>query len=147
MGATFCLEPVATLDIDVFVAFREGVAQPPTSLPPIYSHLTSHGYKVDGEYIMVEGWPVQFLPPFNALVAEALARAAETEVEGVKVRVMTAEHLTAIALQTGRAKNLARVFLLIESGLLDTANLEDILQRHGLHDKWLRFSDKFKDKP
>lgn len=74
---------------------------------------------------------------------EALAQAVETDVEGVRTRVMTAEHLTAIALETGRAKDAARILQFIESGALDADKLDDILQRHGLIAKWERFGDKF----
>jgi hypothetical protein len=108
VGATFYLEPVATLDIDVFVSFQQQPGSSLISLTPIYDYLTARGFKAEQECIVIGGWPVQFLPPGNSLVAEALAQAIETEVEGVRTRVMTAEHLTAIALQTGRAKDAAR---------------------------------------
>ena len=75
---------------------------------------------------------------------EALAQAVETEVEGVRTRVMTAEHLTAIALQTGRAKDYARILQFIESGTLDADKLDAILKRHGLIAKWEEFGDRFK---
>jgi len=69
----------------------------------------------------------------------------ETEVEGVRIRVMTAEHLVAIALQTGRAKDQARILQFVESGSLDVDKLDVILKRHGLVAKWEKFGDKFKD--
>jgi hypothetical protein len=143
VGATFYLEPVATLDIDIFVSFQNVPASKLISLSPIYDYLTAHGYRTEGEYIVIEGWPVQFLPPGNALVEEALAQAIETDLEGVPTRVMTAEHLTAIALETGRAKDHARILQFIESGTLDTDKVDGILKRHGLIEKWERFGDKF----
>jgi hypothetical protein len=48
-------------------------------------------------------------------VEEALAEAVEVEVEEIKTRVFTAEHLAAIALQTGRPKDEARLLQFIES--------------------------------
>ena len=147
VGATFYLEPVATLDIDVFVSFQQRPGSALISLTPIYDYLTARGFKAEQEYIVIDGWPVQFLPPGNALVEEALARAVETDVEGVRTRVMTAEHLTAIALQTGRAKDAARVLQFIESGTLDADTLDGIFRRHGLIAKWERFGDKFRDNP
>lgn len=86
---------------------------------------------------------MQFLPAGNALVEEALAQAVETELEGVRTWVMTAEHLTAIALQTGRAKDHNRILLFIESGTLAPDKLDQILARHGLLAKWEQFGDKF----
>ena len=121
VGATFYLEPVATLDIDVFVSLQGGDASPLLSLTPIYDYLTTRGHKTEKEYIIIAAWPVQFLPPGNPLVEEALAQALETDLEGVRTRVMTAEHLTAIALQTGRAKDFARILQFIESGTLDAS--------------------------
>ena len=144
VGATFYLEPVATLDIDVFISFQTSADSPLISVSPIHDYLTARGHKAEKEYIIIGGWPVQFLPPGNALVAEALAQAVETEVEGVRTRVMTAEHLAAIALQTGRAKDAARLLQFIESGTLDADKLEAILKRHGLIEKWEQFGDKFK---
>lgn len=41
------------------------------------------------------------------------------DVEGTATRVFTAEHLAAIALQTGRAKDKARLLQLMESGVID----------------------------
>ena len=145
VGATFYLEPVATLDIDVFVSLQGSGGSPLLSLTPIYDYLLASGHKAEKEYIIIARWPVQFLPPGNALVEEALTQAVETEVEGVRTRVMTAEHLTAIALQTGRAKDFARILQFIESGTLDTDKLDGILRRHGLVAKWDEFGDKFKD--
>ena len=144
VGATFYLEPVATLDIDVFVSLQGGSISPLISLTPIYDYLLARGHKAEKEYIVIGGWPVQFLPPGNALVEEALSSAIETEVEGVPARVMTAEHLAAIALQTGRAKDAAPLLQFIESGTLDADKLDGILKRHGLIAKWEQFGDKFK---
>lgn len=145
VGATFYLEPVATLDIDVFVSFQNPTGSLLISLTPIYDYLTQRGFKAEKEYIIIGGWPVQFLPPGNALMEEALAQAVATDVEGVPTRVMTAEHLTAVALQTGRAKDAARILQFIESGTLDAGKLDGILQRHELVAKWEQFGDKFKD--
>ena len=146
VGATFYLEPVATLDIDIFVSFPQAGAL--LTVSPVYDYLTARGFKTEKEYIIIEKWPVQFLPPGNALVEEALAQAVETELEGVRTWVMTAEHLTAIALQTGRAKDFTRILQFIESGTLDADKLDQILARHGLLAKWEQFGHKFlKDNP
>jgi hypothetical protein len=141
VGATFYLEPAATLDIDIFVSFAKTGSL--VSLSPIYDYLTARGFKAEKEYIIIEGWPVQFLPAGNALVEEALAQAVETELEGVRTWVMTAEHLTAIALQTGRAKDHNRILQFVESGALSPDKLDEILARHGLLAKWEEFGDKF----
>ena len=145
VGATFYLEPVATLDIDLFVSFQESPGSRLVSISPIYEYLAARGFKAEREYVVIGGWPVQFLPAGDALAEEALAQAIETDLEGVQTRVMTAEHLTAIALQTGRAKDTARVLQFVQSGVLDPVKLDAILKRHGLIAKWEKFVDRFKE--
>ncbi len=99
VGATFFLEPVATLDVDIFVGFREEPGAVLVSPQPIFDYLTARGGVMEGEYVMLHGWPVQFLPPTSPLVDEALADAVTVDVEGTPARVFTAEHLAAIALR------------------------------------------------
>ena len=143
VGATFYLEPVATLDIDVFVSFRPSSESPLISLSPLFAYLQTRGCEARGEYIVIGGWPVQFLPAADALGEEALSAAITTEVEGVPTRVMTAEHLVALALQVGRPKDYARLLQFVEAGVLDAEKLDAILARHGLQAKWARFEKKY----
>ncbi len=143
VGATFYLEPVATLDVDIFVSLPTTSGRTLLTLAPIYDYLTRRGYRTEGEYVVIEDWPVQFLPPTNALGEEAVAQAVATEVEGVPTRVISAEHLVAMALQTGRAKDFSRILQFVESGVLDADKLDAILNRHGLLDKWEQFANKF----
>ena len=143
VGATFYLEPVATLDVDVFINFRPEAGRLLASPQPIFDYLKARGGKMEGEYIIVAGWPVQFLPATNPLIEEALAQAVEKKVGGISARVFSAEHLAAIALQTGRAKDKARLLQFIEAGLLDTAQFRIIIARHGLQEAWQRFEKQF----
>lgn len=143
VGATFYLEPSATLDIDIFVSFRTGQGSTLISLEPVYKYLTDRDYKIEGEYILIEGWHVQFLPPGDALGEEALAQAIETSVDGIPTWVMTAEHLVALALQLGRPKDSARILQFIDAGVLDAAKLDQILTRYDLLARWEKFGDKF----
>src|SRR5437667_5397268 len=98
---------------------------------------------MEGEYIVLAGWPVQFLPAASPLVEEALAQAADKHVAGIAARVFTAEHLAAIALQTGRAKDKARLLQFIEAGALDRAQFQAIVARHGLKAAWQQFERQF----
>lgn len=66
---------------------------------------------------MIEGWPVQFLPPTGPLLEEAIGEAVETDLEGERTFVLSAEHLVAIALQTNRAKDKARILQFVEAGV------------------------------
>lgn len=143
VGATFYLEPVATVDLDVFVSFQTEAGSLLVSPQPIFDYLKARGGITEGEYIVVAGWPVQFLPTATPLAVEALEQAVEKDVAGVAARVFTAEHLAAIALQTGRAKDKARLLQFVEAGTFDTARFQDVIVRHGLAAAWQRFEQQF----
>jgi len=143
VGATFYLEPVSTLDVDVFVTFEIVPGQLIVTPKPIIDYLAARGCTMKGEYVMIAGWPVQFLPPVSPLVEEALAKARETDVEGVRARVFTAEHLAAIALETGRAKDKARLLQFIEEAAIDAARFQEIVKRHNLLAAWTKFERQF----
>ena len=48
VGATFYLEPSATLDIDVFVSFQTAPGSSLITIAPVYTYLTSHGFAGSG---------------------------------------------------------------------------------------------------
>jgi hypothetical protein len=56
---------------------------------------------------------------------------------------MTAEHLLAIALRTGRSKDHARILQFLESEALDPDRLQGILVRHKLVPRWEQFRTKY----
>jgi hypothetical protein len=143
VGATFYLEPVATLDVDIFVTFKTDTGNLLISPQPVFDYLKSHGCTMDGEYILIAGWPVQFLPPTGSLVEDALVCAVVRDVAGVPARVFTAEHLAAIALQTGRAKDKTRLLQFIEEEALDTTIFQSLVARHNLTPLWERFARQF----
>ncbi len=143
VGATFYLEPVSTLDIDVFIAFKPQQESIIVSPAPIFDYLKHFGCKMEGDYIVIGGWPVQFLPASGPLLEDALSDAVEVDVEGVRARVFTAEYLAAIALQTGRAKDKARLLQFIEAGAFDAKRFQGVLAKHGLFEAWQKFERQF----
>ena len=143
VAATFYLEPVATLDIDVFVEFHTEPGSQMISPEQIFRYLRDRGFEMEGEHVVIAGWPVQFLPASSAVVQEALAKAVEKDVDGTPARVFTAEHLAAIALETGRAKDKARVLQFIEADAIDLDRVQEILTRHGLAGAWEQFERQF----
>lgn len=136
MAATFYAEPVLTFDLDVFVALP-AAESPLLSLSPLYEALRARGYVEERECVLIEGVPVQFLPAYNALIEEAVAEARETVYEDTTTRVVRAEHLVAIALQTGREKDRDRVRVLREQAGLDLEYLQQVLVRHTLESRWI----------
>jgi hypothetical protein len=143
VGATYYLEPVSTLDVDVFIAFKPEQESIIVSPAPIFDYLKRFGCKMEGEHIVISGWPVQFLPASGPLLEEALANAVEVDAEGVSTRVLPAEYLAAIALQTGRAKDKARLLQFVETRSINLSSFEAIVAKHGLLQQWRKFQQQF----
>lgn len=143
VGATFYVEPAATADIDIFLTLTPEAGKLIATMEPIYQYLKAHGATVKDEHLVIADWPVQFLPAETPLLAEALAQAQVTDVEGEPTRVFSAEHLAAIALETGRAKDKLRLLQFIEAGVLDMKRYDALLARHDLVDKWRRFERQY----
>lgn len=143
VGATFYLAPAATVDLDIFVTLPSASEQLLVSLSPIYEFLKSRGATEQDEYIVMGDWPVQFLPTSNDLEREAVEQAVLTDVEGVPTRVMSAEHLVAIALNTGRAKDYSRTLQFLEQKAVDQKKMKEVIDRHGLSTKWIQFEQRF----
>ena len=143
VGSIFWLEPITTKDVDVFVMLPASPGGSLLTLGPIYDYLLSKGFAPQGQFIIIEGWAVEFVPPGTPLVEEALDQAVERDVNGVTTRVFTAEHLAAICLQVGRPKDYDRVIRFVEAGVLDAEAFEAILQRHDLMEKWSKFQHDY----
>lgn len=131
----FYTEPIATQDVDIFISIKNK-ADDLMILAPIYEYASKHKFQVKAEHIIIAEFPVQFLPTFNALTAEAVENAGEFELENEIVRVMRPEYLTAIMLDTGRTKDFLRINLFLENGLVNMKELADILEKHNLSEKW-----------
>ena len=143
------IEPTVTEAVDILVSFAATPDRPPSgliTLSPVLSYLKTRGY---GEYrkegLLIEGWPVQFLPVADDLDAEALAQAQDVDIKinesegSVRTRVLRPEHLIAISLRVGRPKDAVRIIQFLEAGALDGARLCDLLHRHRLIDMWRGF--------
>lgn len=53
------------------------------------------------------------------------------------------EHLAAIALQTGRPKDKARLLQFVEAGAIDAPRFDNLIARHGLVEQWREFERTF----
>lgn len=143
VAAIYYLEPFDTVDLDIFVqvATDENALM---ILAPIYNYLTARGYPMESEYIRIEGFPVRFLPVFNSLTDEAVQQANSIIYEQTTTRIMRAEHLIAIMLDTGRIKDFLRINMFLEQAKFDEHLLESILLRHDLQSKWKANKQRFK---
>jgi hypothetical protein len=140
MAAYFYSEAVVTEDLDAFV-----LLVPPASrlltLTPVYDFLKARGATERREHLVVAGTLVQIIPAYDALTEEAVHQSVERKVGQTPTRVIRAEHLIVIALRTARAKDHARIALLLEQADVDTALLFDILARHDLLEQWNQFKN------
>jgi hypothetical protein len=69
IAATYYIEPVLTYDLDIFfIPAKEGL----DVLEPIYDFAKERGFSTQAESILIEGFPVQFIPAYNNLVREAV---------------------------------------------------------------------------
>lgn len=139
IGAVFYIEPFATQDVDVFV-MRPTESSGLVTRIPGWDYLKERGYtETRGEAIVVEDWPVQFIPVSDALEEEAYSNATVLDFEDEPVRVVLAEHLVALMLKTGRFKDLSRVQMFLSQEAVDPELLLDIIGRHGLEKQWADF--------
>lgn len=145
VGATFYIEPSSTLDVDIFITYKPDESSLLVSLKPIYDYWSAHGGTFEKEYIVIAGTPVQFITAPDPLVEEALRDAVEKDVDGIPARVFSAEHLAAVALQTGRTKDKMRLNQFLEESALDIPRFEQILTRHNLIQRWHKFQKQYLD--
>ncbi|MBI5810649.1 MAG: nucleotidyltransferase [Deltaproteobacteria bacterium] len=140
VAVIFYTETINTIDVDVFVAAplsrsKSGIVH----LGSIYEYLKKAGYKMEGQYFIIEGIPVDFIAAYDDLTLEALDKAADKLYDKIKVKVFSPEYIAAIALQTGRNQDLRKIDLLMTEAKLDEKPLKDILKRHGLLEKWKKY--------
>ena len=142
IAASYYIEAVATEDLDIF-AILSPSASGLLVLTPLYDRLKELGASVHNEHVVIHGWPVQILPAYTPLVEEAVSGAVERAFHDLAVPVVGAEHLCAIALQTGRPKDYLRVHSLIEAGCVDSAALARMVEEHGLAERWSTYARRY----
>ncbi len=143
VAAIYYLEPFDTADLDIFVQVN-ATGNELAILAPIYAYLTKRGYEAKGEFIYVEGIPLQFLPVFNPLIEEAVEKAQTIKYARLTTRIMRPEHLVAIMLATGRPKDYLRISMFLEQGAVKVRQLQAVLRRHDLMKKWKDNEHRFR---
>ena len=143
VAAIYYLEPLDTADLDIFVQVNATDSNL-AILAPIYQYLTEQGYKAKGEGVYIEEIPVQFLPVFNPLTEEAVEKAQTIKYARVTTRIMRPEHLVAIMLDTGCPKDYLRISMVLEQGAIKIRQLQAVLKRHNLMNKWKDNEYRFK---
>ena len=140
IAAMYYFEPILTYDLDIFfIPVKENI----DVLAPLYSYLKEKGYLPEKEHVVIEGIPVQLIPVYNDLVREAVENARETDYKEVKIRILTAEYLVAVSLQTYRPKDRERLVKFLDETRIDLLRLKTILKDHGLEEKFRKFRERY----
>jgi hypothetical protein len=143
------IEPMLTYDLDVLISVDQLENQPSSglvTLEPVFAYLRDAGYtEFNREGVVIEGWPVQFLPVASDLDAESLAQAVAVDIEvgggapAIAVRTLRAEHVVATALKVGRPKDRIRITQFLSENAVDLGALHAVLERHDLLGVWSKF--------
>ncbi len=129
LAAVYYVEPFATYDADIF--FIPKGKDLSAGMPAVYAQLQSQGWQVEREHLLFREFPVQFLAS-HGLTEEAVREAESIDYEGVPAKIFRAEHIIAIAVTVGRAKDKARIEQFLQQAEFDQAYLENVLRRYKL---------------
>lgn len=140
VAVLYYTEPVLTYDLDIFFVPVEDRID---VLSPIYKYLRERGYKPQGEHILVEGVPVQFIPVYNELVREAVQSSVKVNYGRIKTHVLGLEYIVAIMLQVNRAKDRERLIKIFEETDVNLKVLREILKKFNLVDRFDKFRRKY----
>ena len=126
-------EPISTVDLDIFFILTKGGDETILSLAEIYDYAREKGFEFDHEFINIHGWLVQFVESSrNNLWLEAIESASPIRVGNREIRLIDPEHLAAMWLLAGRAKDYQKISMFIESGLIDTTKFLNLLKKEAV---------------
>ncbi len=148
VGAIFWAEPFDTIDLDVFV-FLPADSPPLDPLRTVFVDLHGRGYRFEGEFLLIEGVPVQFLPADDpkGLTKAALEKAVAVSylggAEPVPAWVLSPEYLIAIALDVHRSKDYERIARLLNEAPVNRQLVSELIERFGLAESWTTFTRRY----
>ncbi len=146
IGALVYIEAVATEDVDVFIAVDPSARSVLDPFRAVYDYFLGRGARWEGEHLVIGGWPVHFLPSTGPLMDDALANTRRTAVDDLVISVLSLEHLAAVALETNRGKDRARLEQIWTSGELDRERFLALVQRFGLSERWEKVREFFEER-
>lgn len=139
-------EAISTVDLDIFFF----LAEPPTglilSLEKIYDYARQNDFMFDADFINIHGWLVQFVEASHSpLWTEAVETAETMTIDSRAVRVIDREHLAAMWIFAGRKKDIRKIEMFDEAGIMNQKILFDVLSRFDLLDRWQTQQHNFSD--
>ena len=116
------------------------------SLDAIYEFAKRKGFSFDHEFISIYGWLVRFVEASHSpLWTEAIENADIIKINEADAPVIDKEHLVAMWLYAGRAKDYQKIAMFYEAGFLNETKLSGILEKHDLTAKWNKEKWRFID--
>ncbi len=147
-AATLHNEPISTIDLDIFFLLKEKPDSVLLSLEKVHDFARHRGFSFDHEFINIHGWLVQFVEAsHDDLWKEAIELADIMKIGEFDVPVIGCEHLIAMWLLAGRAKDYQKIAVFWEADILDLQRLAGILERFGLSEKWEKEKWRLTDEP
>jgi hypothetical protein len=127
-----------TKDVDVFVIFSSP-SRDLILMTPIYDYFTGLGCKWSKQWLMFEGYPVEFIPADTGLEREAVENAVEKTYHNILVRMLSPEYLIAVSVNVGRDRDFLRVNAIMSNTVVDERLLEEILAKYGSINRFRRY--------
>ena len=122
-AVAYYLEPVKTLDLDIFV-----FAESDQDFYIFRTYIKKAGFRVRGTHVIIDDTPVHFLPgSLHPFINEAVRRAKRIRVRSIPTKVLTAEYLIVSLLMAFRLKDKMVIPDLLE--LADMERLRAIIER------------------
>lgn len=142
IGALKWVEPFFTRGLDIFIITLSEGKKEVINLSSIYDYLKNKGFIWQGQWLVIAGVPVDFIPA-SGLDKEAVENAQETEYEGIRTKVIIPEYLIGLFLKAGRDKDIRKIEMLLEQAKIDRTKLDKILENYGLTEKFTKFAKKY----
>ena len=124
-AVAYYLEPVKTLDLDIFV-----FAESDEDFHIFRTYIKKAGFRMRGTHVIIDDMPVHFLPgSLHPFINEAVRKAKRIRVRRIPTKVLAAEYLVISLLMAFRLKDKMVIPDLLD--LADMERLRGIIERFG----------------
>ena len=124
VAATAYIEPVLTQDVHVVV-----LVDSDDEFWETYRRVGEAAEGIDGMHHILGGRPVQMFPStMKPIFRDALAKARQSRIGNVRVKVASPEHLVVLALEAFRYKDKLRIAALLELPNIDSMSMWRLIE-------------------
>jgi len=122
-AVAYYLEPVKTLDLDIFV-----FAESDQDFFIFRTYIKKAGFRMRGTHVIIDDMPVHFLPgSLHPFINEAVRKGKRIRVNNIPTKILTVEYLIISLLMAFRLKDKMVIPDLLE--LVDMERLRPIIER------------------